>query len=168
VLLGGFGAIAFRLVDVQVVNGDRYTSFGVSQRYQEITLPADRGSIFDRNGYDLAVSLPQQTVWANPSQIDHPLEVATALAGPLTLDPAATSNLAERLSRDAQFVYVARRIDDAVAGDPRPRAPRDRVPRGAGAHRAGRRPRAIGPRPGRRRQRRAVRARAEVRRRADR
>jgi cell division protein FtsI (penicillin-binding protein 3) len=115
VLLVGFGTIVVRLVDVQALNGDQYTSFGVSQRFQDITLPADRGSIFDRNGYDLAVSLPQQTVWANPKLIEHPLEVATALAGPLALDAAATSQLAERLSRDAEFIYVARRVEDDVA-----------------------------------------------------
>jgi stage V sporulation protein D (sporulation-specific penicillin-binding protein) len=115
VLLVGFGAIVARLVDVQAVGGDEYTTFGVSQRFQDITLPADRGSIFDRNGYDLAVSLPQRTVWANPQQIKHPLEVATALAGPLALDPAATTALAYKLSGEAEFVYVSRRVDDEVA-----------------------------------------------------
>src|SRR5688500_2966373 len=53
VLLLGFGAIVVRLVDVQVVGGQEYAAFGVSQRFQEIDLPADRGSIFDRNGNDL-------------------------------------------------------------------------------------------------------------------
>ena len=115
VLLVGFGAIAFRLVEVQALDGDRYTSFGVSQRFQEIALPAARGSIFDRNGYDLAVSLPQQTVWANPQQIERPLEVATALAEPLGLDAAATTTLTGRLSGDGEFAYVARRVDDEVA-----------------------------------------------------
>jgi cell division protein FtsI (penicillin-binding protein 3) len=114
-MLVGFGTIAFRLVDVQALNGDEYTTFGVAQRFQDITLPADRGSIFDRNGADLAVSLPQRTVWANPKLIHHPLEVATALAGPLKLDAAGTAHLAERLGRDAEFLYVARRVDDEVA-----------------------------------------------------
>jgi cell division protein FtsI (penicillin-binding protein 3) len=115
VLLSAFGTIVARLVDVQALHGDQYTSFGVSQRFQDIALPADRGSIFDRNGYDLAVSLPQQTVWANPKLIEHPLEVATALAGPLGLDAAGTTELADRLSSDAAFLYVARRVDDEVA-----------------------------------------------------
>ena len=110
-----FGAITARLVQVQALGGEEYTAFGISQRFQDITLPADRGSIFDRNGNDLAVSLPQETIWANPSLIEHPLEVATALAAPLALDAAATTALAERLAGDGQFAYVARRVDDAVA-----------------------------------------------------
>jgi cell division protein FtsI (penicillin-binding protein 3) len=115
VLLLAFGAVVVRLVQVQALSGEEYAQFGVSQRFQEVTLPGDRGSIFDRNGNDLAVSLPQPTIWANPSLIDHPLEVAAALAGPLALDPAATNALAERLSDDGQFVYVARRVDDELA-----------------------------------------------------
>ena len=89
-----FGAIVARLVQVQALGGQEYAAFGASQRVQEITLPADRGSIFDRNGNDLAVSLPQQTIWANPTLIRHPLEVATALAGPLGLDTAQANALA--------------------------------------------------------------------------
>ena len=76
VLLVGFGAITVRLVQVQALGGEEYTAYGASQRFQDIALPAERGSIFDRNGNDLAVSLPQRTIWANPQLIDHPLEVA--------------------------------------------------------------------------------------------
>jgi cell division protein FtsI (penicillin-binding protein 3) len=110
-----FGVISVRLVQVQALSGERYTAFGASQRFQDITLPADRGSIFDRNGNDLAVSLPQQTIWANPSLIKHPLEVASALSGPLGLDAAHSAALAEKLAVDAEFTYVSRRVDDDVA-----------------------------------------------------
>jgi cell division protein FtsI (penicillin-binding protein 3) len=115
VLVVAFGAIVVRLVQVQALGGEEYAAFGASQRFQDITLPADRGSIFDRNGNDLAVSLPQQTIWANPSLIRHPLEVAAALAVPLGLDAAGTNTLAEKLAGDAQFTYVARRVDDELA-----------------------------------------------------
>ncbi len=115
VLVLAFGVVAVRLVQVQALNGEEYAAFGASQRFQDITLPADRGSIFDRNGNDLAVSLPQQTVWANPALIDHPLEVATALAAPLGLDAPATTALAEKLAGDGEFTYVARRVADEVA-----------------------------------------------------
>jgi cell division protein FtsI (penicillin-binding protein 3) len=118
VLLVGFGAITVRLVQVQALGGEEYTAYGASQRFQDIALPAERGAIFDRNGNDLAVSLPQRTIWANPQQIEHPLEVATALAEPLALDAAATAALATRLegpTPSTEFVYVARQVDDDVA-----------------------------------------------------
>ncbi|MSO87110.1 MAG: penicillin-binding protein 2 [Acidimicrobiia bacterium] len=117
-LLVGFGGISVRLVQVQALGGDRFTDFGTSQRMQTIVLPGVRGSIFDRNGNDLAVSLAQSTIWANPTLIAHPVEVAAALAGPLVLDPAATAALAGRLdgrNSGTQFAYVARQVDDSVA-----------------------------------------------------
>ncbi|MBV8693493.1 MAG: cell division protein, partial [Actinobacteria bacterium] len=45
-----FVAVVVRLVQVQAVDANRYAAFGVSQRTSARTLPAERGSIFDRNG----------------------------------------------------------------------------------------------------------------------
>ena len=115
VLLLGFGAIAVRLVDLQAVGGHEYTAFGASQRFQEIALPADRGSIFDRNGNDLAISIPQTTVWADPRLVENPVGAVAVLGPILGLDATASAALATRLSSGAKFVYVARRVDDDTA-----------------------------------------------------
>jgi len=115
VLLVGFAAITARLVQVQVLSGDEYTAFGASQRFQSIALPAERGSIFDRNGNDLAVSLPQRTIVADPSLVDDPVGTSRQLAPLLGLDPAGLSELEGRLSSGGRFAYVARRVDDEVA-----------------------------------------------------
>ncbi len=74
--------------------------------------PAERGSIFDRNGLELALSVRQQTVWANPRAIVDPFGAAKALAPILGIEEA---RLVERLARDAAFVYLARKVDDPVA-----------------------------------------------------
>jgi len=118
VLLVGFAAVTARLVDLQALGGQEYTTFGASQRFQQIALPADRGSIFDRNGHDLAVSIPQRTVWADPRLVADPAEAATELAEVLGLDAEATSDLEAKLSkRGAKFTYVARRVSDDVADE---------------------------------------------------
>lgn len=114
-LLLAFGAVTVRLVAVQAVGGQEYAAFGASQRFQEIALPADRGSIFDRNGNDLAVSIPQRTIWADPRLIDDPADVARQLTPLLGLDAERALALTAKLSADAKFTYVARRVDDAVA-----------------------------------------------------
>ena len=61
-----FGAVAVRLADVQVLHPDRYVLQGVKQRFVSKTLPAGRGAILDRNGLELALSLPQKSVFADP------------------------------------------------------------------------------------------------------
>lgn len=115
VLVLGFTAVAVRLVQVQVLDDARYASFGASQRFQTVSLPADRGAIFDRNGADLAVSLPQRTVWADPRLVEDPEATAAALASILGLDAEATDELADDLDRDGAFTYVQRRVEDEVA-----------------------------------------------------
>jgi cell division protein FtsI (penicillin-binding protein 3) len=115
VLLLCFAAIVVRLVDVQALGGQEYTAFGASQRFQQIALPADRGSIFDRNGNDLAVSIPRRTIWADPRLIEDPAATVAALSPILGLDAEHALSLRTRLSSGAKFVYVARRVDDDVA-----------------------------------------------------
>jgi cell division protein FtsI (penicillin-binding protein 3) len=106
-----FTVVVGRLVMIQGVAPDKYVAVGESQRLRDVVLPAGRGAMFDRNGRDLALTIPQKTVWANPHLVTDPLAAAKALSPVLHVDEAV---LADRLSRDAGFVYLARKVDDAV------------------------------------------------------
>jgi cell division protein FtsI (penicillin-binding protein 3) len=108
-----FAAVGARLVDLQALGRDRYTRLGLDQRVRTVQLAAERGSVFDRNGHDLAASVPQQTVWANPHVVTDPAAYAAQLASVVGVDASA---LQDRLSqRDKGFVYIARKVDDATA-----------------------------------------------------
>jgi cell division protein FtsI (penicillin-binding protein 3) len=105
-------AIAGRLVVIQGVAPERYVALGAAQRTRTLVIPAPRGTIFDRNGRELALSVPQTTVWADPRQVTDPAGEARALAGVLGVDEDV---LRERLTRAAAFVYLARAVPDDVA-----------------------------------------------------
>lgn len=107
-----FGVLGWRLIDVQAVSSQRYTEFGESQRLRSLVLPATRGSIVDRNGNDLAISVERQTIFADPSLVTDPAAGARALSPILGLDER---DLRDRLSAEGSFVYLARQVDDAVA-----------------------------------------------------
>ncbi|MGH9247506.1 MAG: peptidoglycan D,D-transpeptidase FtsI family protein [Acidimicrobiales bacterium] len=107
-----FSVALVRLVQLQLVGGDRFVELGDAQRVRLAAIPAPRGSIFDRNGYDLALSVGQRTVWADPSAIPDPANTARALAPVLSLDPAA---LEETLRGDSRFEYLARQVSDDIA-----------------------------------------------------
>jgi len=110
-----FAVIAFRLVDLQALERGRYAALGEHQRLRTVTVPADRGAIFDRNGNDLAVSVDVKSVWADPRVIERPAEYAAKLAPVVGVDEA---ELEARLSqRNLAFVYIARKVtDDVVRG----------------------------------------------------
>ncbi len=108
-----FAAVGARLVDLQAVSRDRYTRLGLDQRVRTVQLAAERGSVFDRNGHDLAASVPQQTVWANPHVVTDPAAYAAQLSPIVGVDEPT---LRGRLSQgDKGFVYIARKVDDATA-----------------------------------------------------
>ena len=108
----GFGAIGVRLIDLQAVGASHYQQLGLDQRVEVVELAAERGSIFDRNGNDLALSVPARTVVANPRVIADPERYASRLAEILGVDAEA---LRERLAdHDKAFAYVARQVEEPL------------------------------------------------------
>lgn len=107
-----FALIGLRLVDVQARDRGRYTRLGLSQRVRTVTIPAQRGTIFDRNGNALAVSVDATSISADPRVIRDPAGYASKLAPILGVDAAT---LQARLSdRHLGFVYLARKVDPPV------------------------------------------------------
>jgi cell division protein FtsI (penicillin-binding protein 3) len=111
-LVVAFVGIVVKLVWIQAVHANHYAAYGVSQRVRTVALPAERGSISDRNGFELAMSVPRTSIWTNPRLVTDPRGEAAVLA-PLLNTPAA--DLQDKLSRDASFVYLGRKVDDDVS-----------------------------------------------------
>lgn len=107
-----FGVLAVRLTQLQVVSADRYTTIGESQRINEVTLSADRGSIFDRYGNDLAESVPQSTIWVDPKLVKDP-NTAAALLSPILGQDIST--LTKKLTGPGRFGYIQRKVNDDTA-----------------------------------------------------
>jgi cell division protein FtsI (penicillin-binding protein 3) len=112
VLALSFGGVAARLLVLQVRDADAYRALARDQRIRNISLPAARGRILDRDGHELALSLPAKAVYADPFLVRDPDATAKAL-GPL-LD-VHRDLLRERLGAGGRFVYLARRVAPAVA-----------------------------------------------------
>ena len=78
-----------------------------------MSLAAERGSIFDRDGNDLALSVPQHTIYADPRLVKDPTAYARKLAPIVDVD---RSDLENRLGQpDTAFVYVARKVTTRTA-----------------------------------------------------
>lgn len=106
--LVGWAAIGFRLFQVQVVRADEYAEQARAQWVTTRELAADRGTIFDREGRELAVSIDATTIYANPQQVIDPATTATLLGGLLQTDIAG---LESDLMGDGTFVFVARQVE---------------------------------------------------------
>jgi cell division protein FtsI (penicillin-binding protein 3) len=109
VLTVGFGCLFLRAAWLQGVRAQSLSRLGQTQHREEVTLPASRGTIFDRMGVRIALGERATTVYADPLQIQRPRRVANEVARVLGLDPDVVyPKLADR-SRG--FVYLARQAD---------------------------------------------------------
>lgn len=101
------GAIAWRIIDLQVVDRDFLIGQGDARSLRHIPIPAHRGLITDRNGEPLAVSTPVTTLWANAKELQTAKDKWPELAAALGQDPKA---LSERLEAQAnkEFIYLVR------------------------------------------------------------
>ncbi|MGI8823714.1 MAG: peptidoglycan D,D-transpeptidase FtsI family protein [Acidimicrobiia bacterium] len=107
-----WAGLGYRLVQVQAVNAEHWASSGSDQRLRHESLPAVRGTIYDRDGVELAVTVEAVTVIADPSLVTRPRRTARLVAPVVGVDVAM---LTARLSGDGRFAYVARAISDAAA-----------------------------------------------------
>src|SRR5262249_1880951 len=97
-----FSVLTTRLVQPQAGSGRHYEQLALKQRLNTVTIPADRGTIFDRNGNDLALTVQAPTVWANPQVVGDPNYYASKLAPVVGVSEQV---LAQRLSQHKlQFV----------------------------------------------------------------
>jgi cell division protein FtsI (penicillin-binding protein 3) len=101
------GAIAWRIIDLQVVDRAFLKGQGDARSLRHIPIPAHRGLITDRNGEPLAVSTPVTTLWANPKEMQATKERWPALAEALKQSP---QQLTQRLEQQAnkEFIYLVR------------------------------------------------------------
>ena len=90
------GAIVTRLFFVQGIHASKYQADARSEYVHEISFLGERGAILDRNGDELAMSVPMTTLYADPYQVTNPGQEAQGLAGSLGIPVAALqSHLSE-------------------------------------------------------------------------
>src|SRR5215210_1177615 len=108
-----FGVLLVRATWLQGVRAESLASLGRTQHREQVTIPAGRGTIYDRRGVELALGERATTVYANPMQVTNPR--ATALAARRTLGLDADRLYPTLADRSHGFVYVARQADPAQA-----------------------------------------------------
>lgn len=113
-LLLGFLVIGVGLFYRTLVQGAELSAKAENSRTRSVTVAANRGTIYDRTGSVLAVSISADSVAVNPSQIedkDVP-EVAEKLSAILGID---YDTVKERLNKSSYFEWIKRKADFELA-----------------------------------------------------
>ncbi len=105
--LFALSTVLSRAVQLQVIEKDRLQKMARDGYRKIVPLPPKRGSILDREGHELAVSLEVGSVYAEPRRIEDKVGTASQLA--LHLDMPA-GKILKLLKKDKSFVYIKRKI----------------------------------------------------------
>jgi cell division protein FtsI (penicillin-binding protein 3) len=111
-LLAWIGGIGWRLYQLQVRDHEEYQELAKRQQLRRITLEPHRGTIYDARGRKLALSLEVDSAWACPRDVEDPATASIELSGVLGLD---RQKLEEKLTKDKEFVWIARQLDSPVS-----------------------------------------------------
>jgi cell division protein FtsI (penicillin-binding protein 3) len=110
-MLLAFAGLAARAAHLSVVD-ERGADRGDAQSHRLLRLPPQRGTIVDRAGAALAISVDAPSIYAVPSRIDDVDRAAAALAPVLRMK---VPMLAARLRRHSSFLFVARWVSPEQA-----------------------------------------------------
>ncbi|MEG1906441.1 MAG: penicillin-binding protein 2 [Gordonibacter sp.] len=98
-----------RLVYLQVIVAPTYSTQAQEARTVGFDIEPRRGTIYDRNGTVLAVSVDATTIYANPSEVEDIRSTASALAGVLGGEAA---DFESKLSaNNTTFAFIQRKAD---------------------------------------------------------
>jgi cell division protein FtsI/penicillin-binding protein 2 len=103
--------IGARLIQLQVIRHEHYRKQSEAQISSVEEVRAPRGSICDREGRNLALSVPCESIVVNPMRAPEPAITAGILAPILGLDPQQLEARLEAAARQRRgFLWVKRKV----------------------------------------------------------
>jgi cell division protein FtsI (penicillin-binding protein 3) len=100
-----------KLVSLQVVHHEHYLRQARRQQVRTVEIAAPRGSIYDRSGQPLAMSVPVHSVYVNPKHVADIGVASEILAGILEIDRIKLfGRMKWALENDRGFLWVQRKI----------------------------------------------------------
>ena len=101
-----------RLGYLQLWQNSFFQTKALEQRLQKIPIEGLRGTIYDRNGIPLAMSVNAHTVYAIPAEVKEKEQTAKAVASILNLDE---DFVLQRLSRRSATEWIKKKISEEEA-----------------------------------------------------
>ncbi len=105
--LFGLGTILARAYQLQVLKKDEYATLAREDYKGTVKLLPKRGTIYDRQGRELAVSIEVESVYAHPNQVEKKLDAAKWLSQALELNQ---KEILSKLQSNRSFVWIKRKI----------------------------------------------------------
>lgn len=108
-----FFLLITRTAYLQLIKGDWLSTKAIEQQTREVPIPAKRGTIYDKNMKELAVSITKYTVWCKPVEVEDKELAIKKLSEILEKDEKEISELVNK--KNMALVKIERWIEDEKA-----------------------------------------------------
>jgi len=108
--------LAYRLYEVQVVEGPSLSRQALEQRSETVETFARRGAIYDADHQVLVRSLPSESIYADPNDVVDPVSAGRKLAAALSLKLEDVVAVLEEGKREhRKFTWIERKVPHEIA-----------------------------------------------------
>ena len=107
---GALLSLVFRLVFLQIINGENFALKAENLHNTTIRVQSERGDIFDRNGNPLALNIPSYEVFWRRTSTTVDKDKLEEL---FTLMNHDWSSVEEKIDKGANFIYLSRSADES-------------------------------------------------------
>jgi stage V sporulation protein D (sporulation-specific penicillin-binding protein) len=108
-------ALLVRVGWIQIAKGEMYQKMAFDQQNSGIDITARRGTIYDRNGNELAVSASVETISVNPQEVRNSKKdknyLANRLSEILNIDE---EEILKKLDRKSRYERIKRKVDKEI------------------------------------------------------
>ncbi|NTV58924.1 MAG: penicillin-binding protein 2, partial [Deltaproteobacteria bacterium] len=105
--LAGLSMILARATQLQVIERDKLARIALAGYRGIVKLPPKRGTIYDREGHELAVSVEVESVYVHPHHVQNKAQAAKLLSKILDMKENALLSL---LKSQRPFVWIDRKV----------------------------------------------------------
>ncbi len=106
-LFVSFGIIELRLIQLQIVEHEKYAKLAQKEQVRVVNTSPERGIIYDRHLKPLAINVTSYSLYALPKRISDPEKVAGKLSSLIDEEKDLILSL---LKKDKSFVWVNRKL----------------------------------------------------------
>lgn len=103
----GLSMILARATQLQVIERDRLARIALAGYRGIVKLPPKRGTIYDREGHELAVSVEVESIYVHPHHVQNKAQAAKLLSKILDMKESALLDL---LKSKRPFVWIGRKV----------------------------------------------------------
>ncbi len=101
--------LAVRLFYIQIFDGNKYQKMALNQTEGVQTLYSPRGTIYDRNGKQLAFSVMVKSLYCDPGMLNADRAAIAKELAPVLKQPEG--DILKKISRDTRFVWLQRLME---------------------------------------------------------